>query len=96
MQDHISPRDGEWARLPKGKERLRGLARTFLWQLCAANVVRSINVPSPAGKAQGEAAARSRGVLLVHLPSLDAYLRSLLPPEAEARTPADQPASPRQ
>jgi hypothetical protein len=60
--------DNLWVRLPKPGQTLRALTRSYLYQLCANGKIRSITIRAPHNK---------RGVRLVFLPSLDAWLASL-------------------
>ena len=60
--------DNLWVRLPKPGQTLRALTRSYLYQLCAKNAIRSITIRAPQNK---------RGVRLLFLPSLDAWLASL-------------------
>src|SRR4029453_6069680 len=57
-----------WVRLARPKERLCGLTRSHLYQLCACGLVRSISIRQP---------HRQRGVRLVFRPSLHAFLAKL-------------------
>jgi hypothetical protein len=61
-------RDENWVRLPRPKERLCGLTRSYLYQLCASGLVRSISIRRPHHK---------RGVRLIYRPSIHAFLAKL-------------------
>jgi hypothetical protein len=68
---------GRWVRLPKGKESLCGLRRGTIYQLCLVGKIRSIKLSNVAGKQQ------KRGIRLLYLPSLYAYLDKLADEQAE-------------
>lgn len=61
--------DGKWARMPKAGETLRALSRSYLYCLVDQDLIESISLRQPGKK---------RGVRLIHLPSLDAYLERQL------------------
>lgn len=75
----------QWARMPREGFTLRGLGRSFLYQLCKAGQVRSIVLEGPTIAARGRLPKRKskRGVRLVHLPSLDAYLAEQLAAQSQ-------------
>lgn len=54
----------EWVRLPKPKDRLYGLSRTTLLELCESGAVRSVTLRKRHAM---------RGIRLMYLPSLLAY-----------------------
>jgi hypothetical protein len=58
----------EWGRLPKPKDRLFGLSRTTLLELSSAGLIRTVALRKPGA---------IKGVRLVYLPSLRAYLEKL-------------------
>jgi hypothetical protein len=64
-----------WRRMPKPKERLYGLSRTTLFELGEANFIRIIRLRKPGA---------IRGVALIYMPSLHAYLHSLNAGHTEA------------
>jgi len=57
-----------WARMPKPKERLWGLSRTTLLELSEEGQIRTVAIRKP---------GRMKGIRLVYMPSLLAYLDSL-------------------
>lgn len=59
---------GEWVRLPKPKARLHGLSRTTLLELCERRLIKGALI-----KPRKDAV---RGIRLVFLPSLLAYLHA--------------------
>jgi len=59
-----------WGRMPKPKERLQGLSRTTLLELSDAGLIHSIVIRK---------AGAVRGIRLLFMPSLFAYLESLKP-----------------
>jgi hypothetical protein len=63
-----------WGRMPKPKERLQGLSRTTLLELSYAGLIRSVVIRKPGAQ---------KGIRLVYLPSLFAYLDSLEPEGTE-------------
>ncbi len=64
----------DWVRLPRPPGTLRGLSRSFLFQLCAAGKIRSMVLNSPPAKGCRVKRKTKRGVRLLQLSSLDAYL----------------------
>jgi len=62
-----------WARMPQPGNRLEGLSRGTLIELGAAKKIRSVVLRKPGA---------IRGIRLVYLPSLHAYLESLEKQEA--------------
>src|SRR6266568_8662561 len=72
--------DENWVRLPRPKERLCGLTRSYLYQLCARGLVRSISIRRPHHK---------RGIRLIFRPSIHAFLAKLdVEQNGEARSEA--------
>jgi len=59
-----------WGRMPKPKERLQGLSRTTLLELSDAGLIHSVAIRKPGAV---------KGIRLIYLPSLFAYLESLKP-----------------
>jgi hypothetical protein len=59
-----------WGRMPKPKERLQGLSRTTLSELSEAGLIQSLVIRKPGAV---------KGIRLIFLPSLFAYLESLKP-----------------
>lgn len=57
-----------WARMPKPKDRLCGLSRTTLLELSEAGLIRTVAIRKPHAV---------KGIRLVYMPSLLAYLDSL-------------------
>lgn len=85
---------GEWVRMPQNRQMVRGLTRTFLRRLCRAGLVRSIVAKAAPDSSP---AIESKGVRLIHLPSLDAYLRNQLnetPPPSEQNAIAGDDSDP--
>src|SRR5678815_3218185 len=82
----VDPDAPRWTRLPRPGESLRGLSRSFIYQLCALGKVRSIVVR---GEIRGRSRKSDRGVRLLCIRSLDAYLSSIA---AEQWTPAEPTA----
>ena len=78
----VDPDAPQWARLPRPRETLRGLTRSFLWQLCDAGRVRSIVVR---GQIRGRVRKSDRGCRLICLRSLDAYLAGLAAEQTEGK-----------
>ena len=73
--------EGKWVRLPRPGFTLRGFSRSFLFQLCAAGTVQSIVIQGPTAtglKRRARKAKTGRGVRLIYLPSLDAFLAAEL------------------
>lgn len=66
---------GDWARMPKGGSHVRGLGRSYLYDLDARGEIRTIALRKPGA---------TKGVRLIYLPSLDAFL---------ARAAAEQEAA---
>jgi hypothetical protein len=62
-------RGEQWARMPKPKERFNGLSRTTLFELSQAGLIRTRTIKKPGAV---------KGIRLIYLPSLFAYLDSLL------------------
>jgi hypothetical protein len=61
--------EGEpWRRMPKPKERLSGLSRTTLLELSEAGLIRTVAIRKPGA---------IKGIRLVYMPSLLAYLNRL-------------------
>ena len=60
--------DASWVRLPIQGQSLCGLQRSFLYQLVAKRLIRSIKL-NPANT--------RRGVLLIYRPSIHSFLESL-------------------
>ena len=60
--------DDNWVRLPKPGQSLCGLTRSYLYQLCARQTIRSITIRQPQNQ---------RGVRLIYLPSILSFLASL-------------------
>jgi hypothetical protein len=61
-------RAGEWGRLPvRPKDRLEGLSRVTLLELGAAGLIKIATLRKPGSR---------RGIKLVHIPSLLAYIES--------------------
>ena len=63
MPDHVE----DWVRMPKPRERLRGLSRTTLLELANAGHIKSAVIR----KGQSR-----KGIRLIYLPSLLAYLET--------------------
>lgn len=59
---------GDWVRMPQPRDRLCGLSRTTLLELEAAKKIRSVVLRKPGAV---------RGIRLIFLPSLHAFLESL-------------------
>jgi hypothetical protein len=59
-----------WGRMPKPKERMQGLSRTTLLELAYAGLIHSIVIRKPGAQ---------KGIRLIYMPSLFAYLQSLKP-----------------
>jgi hypothetical protein len=57
-----------WRRMPKPSERLYGLSRTTLFELSQAGLIRTVHIRKPGAM---------RGIRLIFLPSLAAYLDGL-------------------
>jgi hypothetical protein len=66
MADRV---DDDWVRMPKPKERLKGLSRSTLFELIEAGYIKSIVLRKGQSK---------KGIRLLYLPSLLAYFESLL------------------
>ena len=62
--------DEQWARMPKPKQRLCGLSRTTILELSSAGLIRTVAIRKPGAV---------KGIRLVFMPSLCAYLDSLTP-----------------
>lgn len=58
----------EWVRLPRPGHTLCGLNKAFVYRLCAQKQVRHIHLRQPGKKV---------GVILVHRPSVAAYLAAI-------------------
>ncbi|MBL9143902.1 MAG: hypothetical protein JNM99_09495 [Verrucomicrobiaceae bacterium] len=65
-----------WARLPKAGERLEGLSRSYLYELLTANLIRSHVI---------KRRHCIKGIRLIHLPSLRAYIEKEAVGEASLR-----------
>jgi len=65
----------EWVRLPRDGEKVCGLGRRVLSDLCQNKSIRSVRFC----RGEGERG----GVRLIHLPSLHAYLNSLAEKQAK-------------
>jgi hypothetical protein len=61
----IDPPSEEWARMPKPKSRLCGLSRTTLLELHRLGHIKMAVIKKPGAQ---------KGIRLVHLPTLYAYL----------------------
>jgi hypothetical protein len=59
-----------WGRMPKPKERFQGLSRTTLGELSDAGLIQTVVIRKPGAV---------KGIRLIFLPSLFAYLESLKP-----------------
>jgi hypothetical protein len=57
-----------WGRMPKPKERYQGLSRTTLLELSHAGLIQTVVIRKPGAV---------KGIRLIFLPSLFAYLESL-------------------
>jgi len=64
----------ELARMPKGKEKLHGLSRSYLYALEKAGLIRTVSVVMP-GKA--------RGIRLVDVSSVRAFFNTQVPASHE-------------
>jgi hypothetical protein len=64
----ISPPTEEWARMPKPKQRLCGLSRTTLFELWSLGCIKMAVIRKPGAV---------KGIRLIYLPSLYAYLDDL-------------------
>jgi hypothetical protein len=71
--------EGEWVRLPKPRERLHGLSRTTLLELCQRGKIRSAYIKM--------SRLSVRGIRLIHLPSLLRFLHSLAAAQETPVTP---------
>jgi hypothetical protein len=60
--------DADWVRLPKPGQTLCGMTRSYLYQLCAKGLIRSVTIRQP---------QNTRGVRLIYRPSIRAFLASL-------------------
>ena len=69
---HSQSDNSEWLRLPKPKQRLWGISRTTWNELLDTGKVRGITLRKRHAQ---------RGIKLIHRPSAEAYLRSLLTSE---------------
>jgi hypothetical protein len=67
MNDDVRLTDNDWIRMPKPKERLKGLSRTTLLELIYAGHIKSATLRKGQSK---------KGIRLVFLPSLLAYLET--------------------
>lgn len=61
-------RETDWVRVPKPGQSLFGLTRSHLYQLAAAGSIRTLAIRTPGKK---------RGVRLLFLPSVQAYIAAL-------------------
>jgi len=59
----------DWLRLPRPKQRLWGMSRTTWNELLDSGKIKSITIRKPYAQ---------RGIKLIHRPSAEAYLESLL------------------
>jgi hypothetical protein len=64
----------EMARMPKGKEKLHGFSRSYLYALEKAGLIRTVQVLMP---------GKSRGIRLVDVASLRAFIASQVPASNE-------------
>lgn len=60
--------DADWVRLPKPRQALCGMKRSYLYQLCAKGTIRSVTIRQP---------HNSRGVRLIYKPSILAMIARL-------------------
>ena len=72
----------QWARMPKPKGRLNGLSRTTLLELSNAGLIRTVAIRKPGAV---------KGIRLVYLPSLYAYLDSLSAEPTQAQSGGSSP-----
>ncbi len=70
----VDAADSQWMRLPPPKGRLWGLSRTTWVELLESGKVSGVNIKKKR--------FAKRGIRLIHRPSAEAYLRSLLPTNA--------------
>jgi hypothetical protein len=74
IQDSVQNPE-QWHRMPKPKQRLCGLSRTTLLELSDAGKIRTVAIRQPGA---------IKGIRLIFMPSLFAFLDSLTTPGKEA------------
>ncbi len=74
--------ESDWVRLPRPGCSLRGLSRSFLFQLCKAGTVESIVIQGPRKIGERKSA---RGIRLILLASLDGFLAEKRKEQAAGR-----------
>lgn len=74
MSEAINNDRGDWDRVPRAGQTLRGLPRSTIQYLCYSNKIKSITLDR-VGKGKSKS---NRGIRLIYLPSLDEYLATKL------------------